>query len=90
MTPTGVVSGALFTSGFSTFKRPGAEYMAIRHLRNAVALNPDNPQGYLQLGLAYRQLYFSEVGAYMMAQQKLYEEFRKKQQAAALTSSVAS
>lgn len=59
--PPELVCGSIYSTGVPSLEQPGANYLAIMHLRRAVASNPDNAEAQLQLGLAYNYLYRREA-----------------------------
>lgn len=84
--PPHLISGSIYSGAHRGFNQPGAQYLAIRELRNAIASNPDNPTAHFYLALAYQNLYSQEAYQFAVTQQRLIaeqqEEFKKQQQKA--------
>lgn len=59
--PPEMIAGSVYSSGTPAFDYPGASYLAVTLLRNAVASNVDNAEAHLQLAYAYRQIYTIEA-----------------------------
>lgn len=80
-TPEGVLTGSIYSiNGIRGLAHPGADYLAVRAFRNAIARSADNSEAYLQLGLAYENIYREERSRLLKDATRQRREERVRQQ----------
>jgi tetratricopeptide (TPR) repeat protein len=78
-------SGRLYGSDVRSIAKPGGDFLAIAALRDAVSVNPDNPDAHAELARAYERLLYVEL-----EQLTLDEQLRRVMQPQASTGARAS
>lgn len=75
--PPEMVAGTVYSGLYPSLERPGTSFQAVSLLRNAVSASPDNPESYLQLGIAYDQVFRLESLQYALAREQAIEAMEK-------------